>query len=134
MEYEKINLPTDNKYLQAFYFLEVVYLTRKGKFNDAINKLKNYKNHNSLSKDDYNSLEVYINIYSNKEVNDIEKIFTLKNKIKYQNLFNAKLLMDYYINKDDDKAYEYAKYIKSLKTDFTETNRIAESIILDNTK
>ena len=133
-EYEKISLPTDNKYLQAFYFLEIVYLTRKGDYTEARSKLNNYKKHNSLSKEDCSSLDVYINIYSDKDVEDIEKIFTLTNKIKYQNVFSAKLLMDYYISKDSKKALEYAKIIKSYKTDFTETNYFAEEIVLAHSK
>ncbi len=128
-EYEKINLPTENKYLQAYYFLEIVYLINKDELKLASDKLNTYHKHGSITKEDAYSLELYLSIYSNKEIKDIEKIFPLNNKVMYQNIFNAKLLMDYFFLKEDSKAVEYAKYLKKNKTDFTDTNLKAELVI-----
>ena len=128
-EYDKINLPTENKYLQAYYFLEIICLINKEEFSEAEDKLYKYRRHGSITKEDADSLNLYLSVYSKKEIKDIEKIFSINNRILYQNVFNARLLMDYYDNFDDGKALEYAKFIKKQKTDFTDTNNKADLVI-----
>jgi len=128
-EFERINLPTENRYIQAFYFLNIVYLTKKKMFNDAKEKLKVYKHYRSLSKEDIRSLDLYIDIYSDKDIDDIEKMFSLNNRVLYQNVFNARLLMDYFALKGDKKSYDYANFLIKQKTDFTDTINRAKDII-----
>ena len=128
-EYDRIVLPTENKYLQAYYFLEVVVLVRKKNFAEAEKKLKRYKEYKSLSKEDMYSLQLFKDIYQDKEIEDIEKKFPLNNKILYQNVFNARLLMDYYALKGDSKTAIYASYILKQKTDFTDSINKAKDIV-----
>lgn len=128
-EYEKINLPTDDRYLQAYYFLQIMHLINIGELKEAEDKLNKYIKHGSLRKEDSTSLDLYLSIYNNKEINDIERVFTLNNKILYQNIFNAKLLMDYYYLRNNDRAVFFARYIKKQKTDFTEANKKADLVI-----
>ncbi len=128
-EYERVTLPTDNRYLQAFYFLNVVYLAKKKNFDEAKEKLKTYKQYKSLSKEDINSLEIFIDIYSDKDIADIEKMFNLNNRVLYQNVFNARILMDYFALKGDKKCYDYANFLIKQKTDFTDTINRAKDII-----
>ncbi|MBP5446264.1 MAG: hypothetical protein J6Y28_08850 [Acholeplasmatales bacterium] len=128
-EHDRITLPTENKYLQAFYFLDIVILVKKKEFKEAEEKLKRYKSHKTLSKEDITSLQLFIDIYSDKEIKDIEKMFSLNNRLLYQNMFNARLLMDYYGLKGDKKCHDYALYIVKQKTDFTETINRAKDII-----
>ena len=128
-EYERINMPTDNKYMQAFYFLNVVHLTRKKEFNEAKEKLNYYKKYRCLTKEDIKSLEIFIDVYSDKDIPDIEKMFTLNNRVLYQNIFNARILMDYYALKGDKKCNDYALFIVKQKTDFTDTVNKAKEII-----
>ena len=128
-EYDRIVLPTENKYLQAYYFLEVVVLVRKKNFQEAEKKLKRYKEYKSLSKEDMYSLQLFKDIYQDKEIEDIEKKFPLNNKILYQNVFNARLLMDYYALKGDSKTAIYASYILKQKTDFTDSINKAKDIV-----
>lgn len=128
-EYEYINLPTDNRYLQAYYFLQIMHLINIGELREAEDKLNKYTKHGSLRKEDSTSLDLYLSIYNNKEIKDIEKVFTLNNKIPYQNVFNAKLLMDYYYLRENERAAYFANYIKKQKTDFTETNNKADLVL-----
>ena len=127
--YEKVYLPTENKYLHAYYFLDVLVRARRKEFDDAKAKLEWYKKYNSLSKEDIFSLQLFIDIYSDKEIKDIEKMFSLNNNILYQNVFNARLLMDYYALKGDEKTAFYAAYILKQKTDFAETINRAKAIV-----
>jgi hypothetical protein len=127
-EYDRIFLPTEDKYLQAFYFLDVVVLTRKKEFKEAQTKLDRFKKYKTLSKEDIYSLQLFLDIYSDKEIEDIEKKFPLNNKILYQNIFNARLLMDYYALKGDSKTAIYANYILKQKTDFTDSLTRAKDI------
>ena len=128
-EYDRIVLPTENKYLQAYYFLEVVVLVRKKNFTEAEKKLKRYKEYKSLSKEDMYSLQLFKDIYEDKEIEDIEKKFPLNNKVLYQNVFNARLLMDYYALKGDPKTAIYASFILKQKTDFTDSINKAKDIV-----
>ena len=128
-EYEIINLPTNDRYLQAYYFLQIVHLINIGDLKEAEDKLNRYTKHGSLRKEDSTSLGLYLSIYNNKEIKDIEKVFTINNKVLYQNVFNAKLLMDYYYLRKNDRAVFFAKYIKKQKTDFTDTNNRADLVI-----
>lgn len=128
-EYENINLPTNDRYLQAYYFLQIMHLINIGELKEAEDKLNKYTKHGSLRKEDSTSLDLYLSIYNNKEIKDIEKVFTLNNKVLYQNVFNAKLLMDYYYLRNNDRALFFAKYIKKQKTDFQEANNRAELVI-----
>ena len=128
-EYDRIYRPNVDKYLQAYFFIEVLILTKKKEFNEAKKKLDFYKNHKSLSKEDAYSLELFNDIYSDKEITDIEKKFPLNNKVLYQNVFNARLLMDYYALKGDKKCEDYAKFIVKQKTDFTDSVNRAKEII-----
>ena len=128
-EYERIFRPTVDKYLQAYYFLDVLMLTKKKEYDEASKKLKFYKDHKSLSKEDAYSLELFNDIYSDKEIKDIEKKFPLNNRILYQNVFNARLLMDYYALKGDKKCEDYAIFIVKQRTDFTDSVNKANEII-----
>ena len=128
-EYDRIVLPTENKYLQAYYFLEAVVLVRKKNFTEAEKKLKRYKEYKSLSKEDMYSLQLFKDIYEDKEIEDIEKKFPLNNKVLYQNVFNARLLMDYYALKGDPKTAIYASFILKQKTDFTDSINKAKDIV-----
>lgn len=127
-EYDRIFLPTENKYLQAYYFLDVLVQARKKNFDEAKTKLDRCKKYKSLSKEDIFSLNVFIDIYSDKDIKDIEKMFPLNNKVLYQNVFNARLLMDYFALKGDEKTAIYANYILKQKTDFTDTVNRAKEI------
>lgn len=127
--YEKVYLPTENKYLQAYYFLDVLVKTRLKEFDEAKTKLERYKKYKSLSKEDIFSLQIFIDIYSDKEIKDIERMFPLDNKILYQNVFNARLLMDYFALKGDPKTAYYASFILKQKTDFTDTVNKAKEIV-----
>ena len=128
-EYERVTLPTENKYLQAFYFLNVVYFVKKKNFTEATKLLKRYKDYRSLSKEDINSLQLYIDIYSDKDIDDIEKMFNLNNKVLYQSVFNARILMDYFALKGDKKCFDYANFLIKQKTDFNDTITRAKDII-----
>ena len=127
-EYDRIFLPTENKYLQAYYFLGVIVQARKKNFDEAKEKLDKCKKYKSLSKEDMFSLQLFIDIYSDKDIKDIEKMFPLNNKVLYQNIFNARLLMDYYALKGDEKTAIYANYILKQKTDFTDSINKAKEI------
>ena len=128
-EYERINLPTENKYIQAFHFLNVIYLTKKKMFTDAKDKLQIMKKYRSLSKEDIKSLEIFIDVYCDKDIPDIEKMFSLNNPILYQNVFNARILMDYFALKGDKKCSDYASFLVKQKTDFTDTVNRAKEIV-----
>lgn len=127
--YENVHLPTENKYLQAYYFLDVLVKTKQKEFKEAEEKLEKYKKYKSLSKEDIFSLQIYIDIYSDKEIKDIEKMFPLGNRVLYQDVFNARLLMDYFALKGDPKTAIYAAFILKQKTDFTETVNRAKEIV-----
>ena len=127
-EYDRIFLPTENKYLQAYYFLDVLVQARKKNFKEAEEKLARCKKYKSLSKEDIFSLQLFIDIYSDKEIKDIERMFPLDNKVLYQNVFNARLLMDYFALKGDEKTAIYANYILKQKTDFTDSINRAKEI------
>ena len=128
-EYDRITLPTESKYLQAFYFLQIVMFIKRKEFKEAKDKLTWYKNHRSLSKEDVQSLDLFIRIYSDEDIKDIEKMFNLNNRLLYQNMFNARLLMDYYALKGDKKCYDYALYIVKQKTDFIDSIKRAKDIV-----
>lgn len=128
-EHDRIFRPTVDKYLQAYYFLEVLMHVKKKEFNEAKKQLSFYKDHKSLSKEDIYSLELFIDVYSEKEIKDIESKFPLNNRILYQNMFNARLLMDYYALQGDKKCEEFAIFITKKRTDFTETVNKAKEII-----
>ena len=75
------------------------------------------------------SLQLFKDIYEDKEIEDIEKKFPLNNKVLYQNVFNARLLMDYYALKGDPKTAIYASFILKQKTDFTDSINKAKDIV-----
>ena len=128
-EFDRIILPTENKYLQAFYFLDIVMHVKKKEFSEAKAKLKRFKDHKTLSKEDITSLDLFIKIYSDEDIKDIEKMFSLNNRLLYQNMFNARLLMDYFALKGDKKCNDYALFIVKQKTDFTDSIKRAKEII-----
>lgn len=130
--FETVKEPESKMYIDIYNVVKSEYFLNKKDLNGLISHLNEYKKQKTCNKQYVNQLNYLIDInLKNVQIQNVESIFPInKNKLRFQSLVNAFILMNYYDkNSDDNKAKFYAKIILNMNHDFKYYNDSANEIL-----
>ncbi len=122
--------PTFTNYKNFYDVVLIEYYINK---NDSLNAKKAFENNsNNKAIKNSNFPYVFIAIFSELEIPNIEIIFPLNNKLKINDCINLNTLMLYYYKRNNlNKAKEMAQKMLDMHSDFKHYNNLAKQILYE---
>lgn len=122
--------PTYKPYVQWYKPIRILYFIHKEKYEEANKYIIDFNKNKRNIPLSLNLERLIIINNTSEEIDNIESLYPLNNKLIFSSVVNCQILMKYFYSRcNNEKALEYANKLLSYNSDFTEYNNLALEII-----